>query len=162
MDSSPAIFEVVLRLRGGACEQSRGQEYRRGKKPFHHDLLSRGMWFNPTLRKTSQRDLYHFQQLSRQLAALVQRVARGSLIGRHAQRPFRKSRFLMANPATPSQNLLEPGGVDLLVAAVLVGDVQPLVDKSLQRDVALQPVGLLGEIERLVGMHGAEHAGMQL
>src|SRR3954452_4136221 len=57
---------------------------------------------------------------------------------------------------------IEPGLVDRLIAAVLAGDVQPLIDERLERDVTLQPVRLLGEIERLVGMNGAQDTGMQL
>src|SRR6516165_1486538 len=57
---------------------------------------------------------------------------------------------------------LEPGGVDLFEAAVFHSDMQPLVDEVLQRAVALQPIGFLGEVERLVGMHRAQHAPMQL
>src|SRR5215216_5249262 len=53
---------------------------------------------------------------------------------------------------------IEPGPINFPEAAVLGGDVQPLIDKGLQRDVALQPIGLLGEVERLVRMHRAEHA----
>ena len=34
---------------------------------------------------------------------------------------------------------------------------QPLIDNGLQRDIALQPVGFPGKVERLFGMHRAEH-----
>ena len=40
--------------------------------------------------------------------------------------------------------------------------MQPLIDERLQRRVERHPIGLLGEVERLVGMDRAEHAGMQL
>ena len=58
--------------------------------------------------------------------------------------------------------LFEPGGVELLEAAVGHRNVQPLIDEILPRGVALQPVGLFREVEWRLRMHRAQHAGVKL
>src|ERR1700688_349815 len=66
------------------------------------------------------------------------------------------------NQSFRSKWLFEPCRINFLEAAVLDRDVQPLIDERLEGGVALQPVGLLGEVERLFRMHRAKHAGMKL
>src|SRR6185437_3289909 len=89
----------------------------------------------------------------------------------------------VSKPGRISPRIETPDGILALVIAVLsfsppplfqplVGDglvflahqglAQPLVDERLEGEVARQPIGLLGEIERLVGVQRAELPRVQL
>src|SRR3954452_13033938 len=98
----------------------------------------------PLLRSNSftQRDPDHFPSISRVLAALVQ-IRLGILLG--SLNSVQWTVNFLRKQAYATQESIEPGCVDFPEAAVLSCDVQPLIDKGFQRDVALQPIGLLGK-----------------
>ena len=150
-DGVAAIFESVLGLRGGGRQQQRGDS----QKLLHYDLLSRE---SPAAKlrvgSVTQRDLDHVQKISLVLAAL------GSKGWVSLVRAAKAVNF--SGRAHPVAISFEPRRIELLEGAILHRDVQPLVDESLQRDVALQPIGLFREIERLFRMYRAEHAGVKL
>src|SRR5215212_10691945 len=68
--------------------------------------------------------------------------------------PFRSRR--------PGSASIEPLGEQGPRGAGLLAEVKPLIDELLERHVALNPIGLLGEVEGLVRVDGAEHARMLL
>ena len=76
-NGTPAIFERVLRLRGGARQQECGDS----KQLSHSDLLGRqNLKASLHFGSSSERDLHHFLGISRGLVALVQCVSAVNLI----------------------------------------------------------------------------------
>src|SRR5579871_3410335 len=56
----------------------------------------------------------------------------------------------------------KPSRVERVELAVLPREMQPLIDKGLERWIGGHPIGLLAEIVWLVWMDGAEHVGVEL